>query len=542
MLKDVIDKHAPIKERYNKASKSPYMNGELRRAVYKKRMLRNKYNEYRSPVSWDLYRKQRNQVTRLKRQSLRTYFFERCAGGPKSKDFWPTIKPFLSKKSSQDDTDIILCEDNKIVSEQSKVCNIFNDYFINVAKDIGSCKYTDFSKHPSITAIRENADTQPDSFQFCSIDQAYVHTAISKLHSKKATGVDGISAKLLKSCSSSVSQPVCDLINFSLGSCSFPGNLKKAQVIPIFKKKDPLDKQNYRPVSILPTVSKIFERVLHDQLASNFEHIFSPFLAAFRKGYGCQTTLLRILEDWRRAVDNHKCVGAILMDLSKAFDCLPHELLLAKFKAYGLSEKAVELLGSYLANRKQRIKVGSHTSNWEEIFKGVPQGSILGPLMFNVFINDIFYFVQDSDLYNYADDNTLSYTHTDCNILKSVLEKDSETLITWFEENCMKANPEKFQAICIGKKANEQIKSFHIDDIDILCEENVSLLGVNIDYLLKFDDHVSEICKKASRQLAVLKRIGKFLTKQGRLIICLWSMLKCLGSLLTCLKRLFALR
>ena len=206
--------------------------------------------------------------------------------------------------------------------------------------------------------------------------------------------------------------------------------------------------------------------------------------------------LLRLVEDWKMALDQHKCVAAILMDLSKAFDCLPHGLLLAKLEAYGLSGRAVELLGSYLRDRQQRIKLGPHTSNWADLIKGVPQGSILGPLLFNVFLNDIFYFVHDSALYNYADDNKLSYIHSDCKVLKDVLQKDSETLIEWFNFNSMKANPDKFQAICHGKKANENITSFHISNTDIQCEDNVTLLGVNIDFLLKFDSHVTDICKK----------------------------------------------
>ena len=112
---------------------------------------------------------------------------------------------------------------------------------------------------------------------------------------------------------------------------------------------------------------------MHDQLSAYLDSSSNPFLAAFRKGFGCQSTLLRLLEDWRKALDNNECVAAILMDLSKAFDCLPHELLVAKLRAYGLSEEAVKLLDSYLSDRSQQITLGPHTSTWERIFKGVPQ-------------------------------------------------------------------------------------------------------------------------------------------------------------------------
>ena len=159
LLTDIIDEHAPIKERAVKSRRPAYMNGDLHGAVYKKRMLFNRYKKCRTSANWEDYRKQRNHVTKLKKQSMRLYFFERCSGAPKSKDFWPTIKPFLSKTAVGGGNEVILCEEDKVVSDQPEVCNIFNKYFVNVAKDIGkeADQYRDdFSDHPSIEIFLEN--------------------------------------------------------------------------------------------------------------------------------------------------------------------------------------------------------------------------------------------------------------------------------------------------------------------------------------------------------------------------------------------------
>lgn len=171
-----------------------------------------------------------------------------------------------------------------------------------------------------------------------------------------------------------MSYPISKLINKSFEFSVFPNKLKEAHVIPLHKNSNTLDKGSYRPVRILPMISKNIERSIETQLTEFVNTHFHNFLSASRKGYGCQTTLLKIIEDWKKALDQNKFVAAILMDLSKAFDCLPHDILLLKLKSYGVAPSSLNLLESYLNNRKQCVKVGTQSSNWQTMFKGVPQG------------------------------------------------------------------------------------------------------------------------------------------------------------------------
>ena len=514
----IFDKHAPIKQAYVREKQLPYMNRKLRKAIYDKKRLHNKYLKCKNGKTWEKYRKSRNLVNKLKKQSINTYFQERCVGGCKSANFWSTIKPYLSKRSNQGQSKIILTEDNEAISNDSEVAETFNNYFVNVAEDIGKDYMFDPKDHPSLNKIKE-LNLKKDAFSFKLTDESSVSKIIDKFNPKKATGGDKISVKLLKLGKPSLVKPITTLINTTISASTFPSKLKQAQVTPLNKKNDPMLKSNYRPVSILPIPSKIYEKVLSEQLSSYFDSIFDDFLCAFRKGHGCQTTLLRLLEDWKYALDSNEYVAAILMDLSKAFDCLPHNILLSKLSAYGLSEDSVLLLKSYLSDRKQQIKISSVVSSWANINKGVPQGSILGPLLFNAFINDIFYFIKTCTLYNYADDNTLSFHSPDFNELIKFLQQEGKILIDWFSFNCMQANPGKFQAIAVGKKTFEKSPVFSIESANITCEEIVKLLGVDIDFNLSFDHHISTICKKAAQQLNVMRRIGHNLSLLNRLTI-----------------------
>ena len=228
---------------------------------------------------------------------------------------------------------------------------------------------------------------------------------------------------------------------------------------PVFKKEDELNKENYRPVSVLSHASKIFERIVFNQMNLFFESKFSPQLTGFRKNHSTQNAFLNMIEKWKHALDKGKKVGTIFMDLSKAFDTLNHNLLLAKLDAYGFSFNAIKFVQSYLSERFQRVNINNNFSEWCKILLGVPQGSILGPLLLNIFINDIFYFIQDTYISNFADDNSLYSIEDNVKKANTILNKNFELLKGWFYENHKVLNPGKCHYLIINKNIiNESVE------------------------------------------------------------------------------------
>ena len=347
-----------------------------------------------------------------------------------------------------------------------------------------------------------------------------VNDLLNKTDPTKATGYDDIPPKLLKLGATELAPTITNLINQSIEKSHFPTALKKSESSPLFKNKDSLITDNYRPLSILSSVSKIFEKVFNQQLYDYFKHIMSGVLSAFRKKYGCHHVLTRLIKDCKQALDRHMHVGLLLLDLSKVFDCLPHKLLLCKLHAYGVSRDACDLLCSYLTNRSQRVKISSVKSDWAKLIKGVPQGSALGPMLFNVFISDLTYFVENTcPLYNYADDNTLGFWHNGLDDLRLNFEYGSKIAIEWCQENHMKVNVSKFQSIVLKPKGVIPDVEFHVSGHSLKPVSSVKLLGVKIDERLSFDNRISALCAKASHQISALRRIVKYLTMDNRMSI-----------------------
>jgi hypothetical protein len=525
---DVLDKHAPIKTKRIKKIPPPFMNHDLRKAIYRKCMLRNKYYKNRCDANWELYKKQRNYVTKLRKQSIRNYFINKTNGVRNSNDFWKIMRPFITDKNSISDDKIILREEDNLITDTLHVCNVLNKYFTQVASTIGfedsipnieiDASYIDivrnmYKNHPSIKEICKQNIISKFEFSFTTDNE--VQKIITGLDLKKSMGYDYISPKILKISSTCITPIITKLINRCIELCIFPSDLKLAEVASIFKKSDKLNKENYRPISVLVILSKVFEKILSSRMNIYFNDIFSPYLSAYRQNYNCEQVLVKFISTWKQSLDENKYFGAVLMDLSKAFDCLPHNLIIAKLHAYGFTYNSCLLIASYLSHRKQRVKIGSSRSEWLPLDKGVPQGSILGPILFNIFINDIFYFISFCTLLNYADDNTVIHASYDVDDLVNNLSYDSNVAVQWFVDNGMQANPAKFQAI-ISHRHMRAFKAVPIGNKLLEPQQSVKLLGITFDIDLSFETHTSNLCKKASRSLNVLKRFSKILSVSNK--------------------------
>ena len=355
--------------------------------------------------------------------------------------------------------------------------------------------------------IKENVNNE-FKFSFANISSCEIQDEILKLNSKKASVENDIPAKILIGSCGITSPFLSEIYNKSKNHADFPMALKLADVIPVHKKDEKNIMKNYRPISLLPIISKLYEKIMYNEINSYVEKILSFYLFGFRKGHSTEQCLIKMLETWRKAIDDKKYAGAILTDLSKAFDCLNHNLLIAKLHAYGFDDSSLNFNRSYLKERKQRTKVGQSYSTWNELQWGVPQGSILGPLLFNIFLNDIFYFIENSKIANYADDNTaysISYTLQG---LLTNLEGETSILLKWLQDNEMKPNEDKCHLFVVN---TEDVTVTLGDEILSGCS-TIDLLGITIDNRLNFSEYVTKLCKKGNQKLHALARVSKYLS------------------------------
>lgn len=376
-----------------------------------------------------------------------------------------------------------------------------------------------------IEAVNEIVDSMPDSSDNAAqlvnnlaslnrnelgwstwqeVDPDSIVKIAKSFKNSSCTDVYGMSAVVLKSCVQTIASPLAELINKCLSQGIFPEELKVAKTIPIYKKGDPGLLKSYRPISIIPVVAKVFETVIYQQLVSYFEgnELFAPSQHGFRRKRSTISAITSIIENIYNAFEEEESVLLTLLDLSKAFDCVSHEILLKKLRKYGISGAVYGVFQSYLTNRKQVVSIRGATSNMITVKNGVPQGSALGPVLFLILIND---FNVSCESLLYADDTTLATRAHDMRTLSLGASFSLAEAKDWFKLNNLKLNEDKTQSLlCSLWNRPDAVGS----------EAAVRLLGITVDGKLCWDRHVDDVCKKLTRVNFLLRKLSTQVTPE----------------------------
>ena len=412
-----------------------------------------------------------------------------------------------------------------MTTDPTTIANKFNTFFAGIGVDLSAnvnnthnAHFTDYLLNPSIY-----------NFTFELITEETTMEILNNLKPKPSCGYDGISTKLLKTCKLEICKLLTLIINQSLSTGIFPDSLKVAKVIPLYKKGDKAVLVNYRPISILPSIPKIFERIIFNQINDHFtsHDLYYNGQYGFREKHSTQLAALELIDRITHELDLGNTPINIYIDLSKAFDTLDHNILISKLQHYGIKGAALQLLISYLSNRKQFVQYGDTLSQKTDILMGVPQGSILGPLLFIIYINDMAHSSELFKFINFADDTTLITNLNNEDTRNESLNHELTNFHNWLKANKLSLNINKTKAMVFHMPQKRiQLPSLKIAGEDIAFVDNFNFLGIIINKHLNWTSHLDMLTAKLSKTIGILNTLKHILpinimrTIYNSLILC----------------------
>ena len=512
MFVSCMDKHAPRKLKRISKKRAPWITKGLLNKIHKRDLIKKKAISSNDHEMWEQFKCARNQANNAIKQAKKRYFSDNLKvskGNPRKT--WNLINELTSRNTSKSTNILEIQVDNRTISSPGDMAEAFNDHFTNIGQVLAQ-------EVPS-------AEVNPE-FYLSHTDKAFhlktpsldvVFNLLRNIDEKKATGLDMIPSKLLKMAASIVTPSLTAIFTKSIITGIYPTEWKMARVTPVFKKGEKSDLNNYRPISVITVVSRVFEKIVYDQLYQylNDNQLLSSCQSGFRSLHSTLTALLEATNSWSVSIDNGFLNGVVFIDLKKAFDTIDHEIILRKLSYFGADQATAKWFQSYLSNRTQRCNVNGNLSTASTVTCGVPQGSILGPLLFLMYINDLPNCLRVAAPRMFADDTSITLSAKTVADLKLAVTSELNNLTCWLRANKSSLNVAKTELMIIGsrQRLNTQCEEINIsiDDRTIKRVDHIKSLGLTIDAQLSWSKHVDEISKKVSSAIGALKRVRPFI-------------------------------
>ena len=505
-IKAAIDKNIPksVISGKNNTKTHNIQDRKVLALVRKKHRAWNRYLETRQADKYRSYCKIRNKVRKLSKESQIEKEKEIANSvNENPKKFWnytkskTKVKPGISDLEYTDGNG-----EKKTTIDDSEKAEVLSDFFSSVFTEEGP----EDIPHMDGRQYREALDD-------IKIDVKLVEKKLAKLKPCKSPGPDNIHPKILREASKTLCYPLSILFQDSLDTGKIPEEWKIANVSAIFKKGNKKKAENYRPVSLTSTVCKLMESIIRDSLVHHLKanNLLSNKQFGFISGRSTTLQLLKVLENWTKIIDEGGTIDTIYMDYMKAFDKVPHKRLNHKIDKYGIIGKVGRWIEEFLKNRRQHVVVNGKSSSWQNVTSGIPQGSVIGPVLFILYINDLPDSLKyGSNVYLFADDTKIYKNITSENDCK-LLQKDLDILADWSNKWLLRFHPDKCKVLEIGTKAKRKFEyKLHGQNLAHVTSEKD--IGVIIDDKLSFEQHISEKINKANSIVGIIRRSFKYLT------------------------------
>ena len=489
----IIEKNVPTKLTSSKIHQ-PWINTETKRLLRKKNRWFKKAKSSDSPHIWNTYKKIKSQTQRTCRKTHETYLNSLFSDDKNNKKLWSYIK---SKRSENVGISELKNKNNIPTNDPVKKADLIHEQFDSVFSN----------PSPKITHTFDQKDRLPNIHSI-RLNKPGLLKLLLNLDPNKANGPDNVPTKFLKICAHEVVDMYLVLFQASLDQGVVPPDWKEGNIVPLYKKGDRSLPENYRPITLTSISCKLLEHVVHSNIMTHLDkfNVLDNAQHGFRKRRSCISQLLTTVDDFANCLKNHQQIDAILLDFSKAFDKVDHEGLILKLEHLGIRNSLLNWVRSFLIGRNQRVLVEGMASTPSIVKSGVPQGTVLGPLFFLVYINDISKGLSKGTKIRLFADDSLLYRKIDSPNDSATLQKDLDTLQNWEQKWKMEFHPGKCQLLRITHKINPLLSTYNIHGIPISLTDSAKYLGVVIDSKLTWKNQYSNIVKKCNSSLAFLRR------------------------------------